>query len=160
MVGGSWLVQTIDLWSSRLATFEAAWHSPSIGPDNILWLTQRLPGKLGPRRLAVYVGDGVTGVPVLDEPEMVRCIENLELGREESLHVAGNGLMVYITPLSTQRIVDVLNRVGPLIDRHDAERSDKLTSASNPNTRFRRLNWLESRVPRKVSSSFSTCRRT
>jgi hypothetical protein len=86
-------------------------------PDPVLRLTHRLPRALGSKKLAVYVGDGLASLPVLDQPEVLRCIENLELGREESLHVAGNGLTVYLRPRSTQRIVDVLNQVGPLIDQ-------------------------------------------
>lgn len=65
-------------------------------PDHVLWLTHRLPRGLGSKELAVYVSDGLASLPVLDQSEMLRCIENLELGGEESLHVARNGLMVYL----------------------------------------------------------------
>jgi hypothetical protein len=85
-------------------------------PDHVLWLTHRLPKGLGSKKLALYVADGIASLPVLDQPEMLRRIEALELGREESLHVAGNGLLVYLRPRSTQRIADVLNQLGPLID--------------------------------------------
>ena len=69
---------------------------------------------MGQRKLVVYVGQGGDSLPLV-QPEMLRCIENLELGREESLHVAGNVVMISLRPPSTQRIADVLNRLGPLI---------------------------------------------
>ena len=66
--------------------------------------------------MAVHVGEGVTHNPVLNYPTLARCVDKLALGRHESLHVAANGLSIYLTtPLSKRRVVSAMRRTGSLI---------------------------------------------
>jgi hypothetical protein len=81
----------------------------------VVLLTERLPIAIGPKKLPVFVAEGYAGMPAIETPEIQRSIEGFDLGGDESLHVAGNEVSVYVRPRSVQRIIDVLNNVGPLI---------------------------------------------
>jgi hypothetical protein len=80
-------------------------------------LNERLPVSIGREKLHVYVPTNFTQMLAIDQPEVVRSIEEFALGPDESLHVHVDGLIVYVTPVSLQRAIDLLGRIGPLIGR-------------------------------------------
>lgn len=85
-------------------------------PLRLLVLTDQLPLQIGAKKLRAYVRNGETEAALLGEPRLLESIERFEFGLDESLHLARNGLTVYVKPTSVERLQDVLSCVARLVD--------------------------------------------
>jgi hypothetical protein len=77
-------------------------------PDRIVMPLPRVTKLAAWKNWRVYIDTNAGAPPVMKRPDVLRAIENLALGHDESLHVYGNGLTVYIRPKSAQRVADVV----------------------------------------------------
>ena len=85
----------------------------------------------------MYVDTNAGVPPVIGRPDVLRAIEHLALGHDESLHVYGNGLTVYIHPKSAQRVADVVVGVATLAKHLPS--TERLTEFGDLPIEFRAL---------------------
>jgi hypothetical protein len=116
-------------------------------PDRVVMRLPRVTKLAALRKWRVYVETNADVPPVMTRPDVLRAMEQLALGQDESLHVYGNGLTVYIRPKSAQRVADVV--VGAATLANHLPSTERLPEFGDLPMEFRALarlidKWAES----------------